>query len=193
LSEPKEPLPAKLLIGLIFRGREEAEAGWRAMEEKWGPVEILSPVRPFTYSRYYEKEMGRPLYRRWAFFRELVPQGRLVRIKHQALALEALFSREGRRRLNIDPGLLTAERLVLSTGKNYSHRIYLGEGIYGDLTLIFHRGAFQPLTWTYPDYREQETLSIFQTVREKYLRDVNQARLLRAGGEGKQVPPGEGE
>lgn len=176
MSELKTPLPAKLLIGLIYREREEAERGWKAMEEKWGPVDVLSPVRPFEYTRYYEKEMGRPLYRRWAFFRDLVPQDRLIPVKIQARELETLFGREGKRSLNIDPGLLTAERLVLSTGKNYSHRIYLGAGIYGDLTLIFHRGRFQPLPWTYPDYREEETLLLFQTIREKYLKEIVEVR-----------------
>lgn len=186
MSDPKEPLPAKLLVGLLYREREEAEAGWQAMEEQWGPLEVLSPVRPFTYSRYYEKEMGRPLYRRWAFFRELVPQGRLPVIKREAMEVERRFSREGRRGLNIDPGLMTAERLVLSTGKNYSHRIYLGSGIFGDLTLIFHHGAFQPLPWTYPDYREEETLLLFRAVREKYVREVAGGRF-RGGGNSKDT------
>ena len=39
--------------------------------------------------------------------------------------------------------------LVLATGKNYTHRIYLSKGIYADLTLVFHQGSFQTLAWTY--------------------------------------------
>jgi hypothetical protein len=74
--------------------------------------------------------------------------------------------------LNIDPGLLSAERLVLATGKNYSHRIYLGQGIFGDLTLIYERGSFRPLAWTYPDYRQEEAIWMFNKIRERYLREI---------------------
>jgi hypothetical protein len=134
-------------------------------------------VRPFDYTGYYEQEMGLPLYRRWAFFKELVPQDRLADIKWQALEIENQWTVDGKRRLNLDPGLITAERLVLATGKNFSHRIYLGKGIFGDLTLIFTKGSFQPLAWTYPDYKDEQSLGMLNTIRAKYLRDIADCRL----------------
>ena len=172
MSKPKEPLPAKLGIGLIYKEKTAAHSGWKAMEKKWGAVDFLSEVRPFEYTRYYEQEMGRPLYRRWAFFKDLVPQERLSDIKWQALEIEKKWVIEDKRQLNLDPGLITAERLVLATGKNYSHRIYLGKGIFGDLTLLFYNKSYQPLVWTYPDYRDEQTIGMFNKIREKYLRDI---------------------
>ena len=74
--------------------------------------------------------------------------------------------------MNLDPGLITAERLVLATGKNYSHRIYLGKGIFADLTLVFFKGTYRPLPWTYPDYQDPRTIGMFNKIREKYLRDL---------------------
>ncbi|MEW6187617.1 MAG: DUF4416 family protein [Thermodesulfobacteriota bacterium] len=177
MSRPKEPFPAKLMVGLIYKEKDEACSGWKAMEKKWGAIEILSKVRPFTYTRYYEQEMGQPLFRRWAFFEDLVPQDRLADIKKEALELEEPWQHQGKRCLNIDPGLITAERLVLSTGKNYSHRIYLGQGIFGDLTLIFHQGSFQPLPWTYPDYKDEEAIGLFNRIREKYLREISEGQF----------------
>lgn len=172
MSKPKEPLPAKLGIGLIFKEKTAAESGWPAMEKKYGALDFLSEVRSFDYTDYYEAEIGRPLYRRWGFFRELVPQDRLADIKWQALEIENQWTVDGKRRLNLDPGLITAERLVLATGKNFSHRIYLGKGIFGDLTLIFSKGAFRPLSWTYPDYKDEWAIGMFIKIREKYLREI---------------------
>ncbi|MBA4394257.1 MAG: DUF4416 domain-containing protein [Desulfobacca sp.] len=177
LSKPKEPLPAKLVISLIYRERSAAQAGWKVIEKTWGPLDFLSEVRPFDYTSYYDKEMGRPLYRRWATFRDLVFQDRLADIKWQALDIEKQWVSDQRRQLNLDPGLITAERLVLATGKNFSHRIYLGKGIFGDLTLLFFKGSYQPLPWTYPDYRDEQSLWMFNKIREKYLREIADRRL----------------
>ncbi|MGA3084774.1 MAG: DUF4416 family protein [Thermodesulfobacteriota bacterium] len=173
MSKPKEPLPAKLGIGLIYKENAAAHSGWKSMEKKWGVIDFFSEVRPFDYTRYYEQEMGRPLYRRWAFFKDLVPQNRLSDIKWQALEIEKKWIIDDKRQLNLDPGLITAERLVLATGKNYSHRIFLGKGIFGDLTLIFNNGSYQPLVWTYPDYRDEQTIGMFNKIREKYLREIS--------------------
>jgi hypothetical protein len=68
------------------------------------------------------------------------------------------------------------ERLVLATGKNYIHRIYLAKGIYADLTLIFNKGTFKPLAWTYRDYADPEIIAVLNQLREHYknkLRGVN--------------------
>ena len=78
-------------------------------------------------------------------------------------------------RVNIDPGYLLFERFVLATGKNYSHRIYIGEGIYADLTLIYQQGAYRPLPWTYPDYSEKAMGQFLMLVRKKYRLDISTA------------------
>ena len=172
MSKPKEPLPAKLVVALIYKDGPTALSGWKAMEKIWGAIDFLSEKRPFDYTHYYEDEMGLPLFRRWAAFRELVPQDRLADIKWQVLELEKQWTVDDKRLLNIDPGLLTAERLVLATGKNYSHRLYLGKGIFGDLTLIFCKGSYQPLAWTYPDYRDEQSIWMFNRIRKRYLKEI---------------------
>jgi hypothetical protein len=88
LSKPKEPLPAKLGVGIIYQEKRAVESAWPTMEKIWGTMDVISEVRPFDYTGYYEEEMGRPLVRRWVFFRELVPQDRLAEIKWQALEIE---------------------------------------------------------------------------------------------------------
>ncbi|MDY7035886.1 MAG: DUF4416 family protein, partial [Thermodesulfobacteriota bacterium] len=93
-------------------------------------------------------------------------------IKLKTNELENSYLEDEKRRINIDPGYISLERMVLATGKNYTHRIYLARGIYADLSLIFHRGSFRPLKWTYMDYADPEIIAYFNDVRKRYKRQV---------------------
>jgi hypothetical protein len=96
----------------------------------------------------------------------------LAQIKVRTNQIEQHYGRDGKRSVNIDPGYLLQERFVLASGKNYSHRIYLSEGIYADLTLIYHQGRFQQLPWTYPDYADGPMLRVLERIRHKYVLDM---------------------
>ncbi|MCX6827557.1 MAG: DUF4416 family protein, partial [candidate division Zixibacteria bacterium] len=80
---------------------------------------------------------------------------------------------EGKRRINIDPGYLTLDRLVLATGKDAAHRIYLRKGVYAEVTLIYHSGSFQPLPWSYPDYRSEQVISSLNQFRKNLLKPLD--------------------
>jgi hypothetical protein len=129
----------------------------------------VSAVLPFDHTDYYHQEMGQPLVRRLASFDRLIRQEELARVKVQTNYLEAELREEGNRTVNLDPGYLLAERLVLASGKNYAHRIYLGEGIFADLTLIYQNKDYRPLAWTYTDYAEPRIRAWLRALREKYL------------------------
>ncbi|MHC1742150.1 MAG: DUF4416 family protein [Syntrophobacteraceae bacterium] len=167
MSEPKEPSPAKLIVGLLYREESLQREALARLAERFGPLDFLSEPRPFTYTRYYEKEMGSDLLRQTGSFLTPVHSGRLPDIKLYSNRMEQEYSRDGKRRINIDPGLLSAERLVLATGKNYTHRIYLRDGVYADLTLIYQGGDFQAFPWTYPDYLDPTLLHFLRTLRLK--------------------------
>lgn len=172
MSEPRPPKPAKLIVGFFLRQRSLAAEITAALEARLGPVEMISPWLDFDFTTYYDREMGHPLYRRLLVFKPLIRQDRLAAIKHATNALESEYRQERRRQVNIDPGYLLAERLVLATGKNFTHRIYIGDGIYADLTLIFQKGAFRTLPWTYPDYADRRLIDFLTLVRNKYMRDL---------------------
>jgi hypothetical protein len=143
-----------------------------------GELEMASLWLPFDNTVYYESEMGRPLFRRFLVFRELIGQADLSRIKQMTNAIEQQTALNGKRRVNIDPGYLLQERFVLATGKNFTHRIYIGHGIYADLTLIYQKGAFQVLPWTYPDYATPAALQFLEEVRRRYREDLTRLSLL---------------
>ncbi len=164
------PPPAKLIAGILIHHPEER---WDPLRQRLtaslGPIEDVKEMGIFTKTRYYEKEMGTPLYRYFLSFAPLVRPETLPHIKYATNAIEAAFLNEqGGRTVNIDPGILTLQNLILATTKNYTHRIYLDKGIFADLTLIFQKGEFQPLPWTYPDYRDAASRAFFLEVRNRY-------------------------
>ena len=172
MSRPQLPKPAKLLVGLIMQEKRYIAAAADALIEKFGPVDMASSWLPFDYTTYYEPEMGTPLSRRILAFKTLIKQSELAQIKLATNELEQEYSPGGKRTVNLDPGYLLHERFVLATGKNYSHRIYIGRRIYADLTLIYKDGRFRALPWTYPDYADERMLTYLQQVRNKYVLDL---------------------
>jgi hypothetical protein len=176
MSLPKEPLPAKLLVGLLFADFEIRDRALENLFERFGPADFLSNAGPFTYTAYYDREMGAALMRQACSFLTLVRPETLPDIKLFTNQLEIDLSHAGKRRINLDPGLLSAERLVLATGKNFIHRIYLRDGIYADLTLLYEKGAYRKLPWTYPDYQEPLLLHFLGVLRQK-LQFQHQGRL----------------
>jgi hypothetical protein len=175
MSQPRPAPPAKLVIGFFTADRSILAPAVEALTGRFGPVDTVGPWLPFDQTDYYAAEMGTPLHRRMTAFSTLIPQETLPAVKHAANEVESAFRRDGRRRINIDPGYLVHERFVLATGKNFSHRIYLGDGIYADLTLIYTRGAYQPLPWTYPDYADGRMRRFLGLIREKYTHDLKEA------------------
>ena len=172
MSLPKEPKPAKLVIGLFMKEKRLIEKIPAELIKAFGSVDMVSPWFPFDYTDYYEPEMNAPLFRRMLTFKELIKQSSLADIKTLTNEIESNYSREEKRLVNIDPGYMLQERFVLATGKNFAHRIYIGKKIYADLTLIYTKGEFKKLPWTYPDYSNKKMLSFLRQVRKKYVADL---------------------
>ena len=179
MSKPTPPDPVKLFAGAFSADEEVLDHVIEKLAARFGPVDWRSPPMMFDRTRYYEKEMGWPLHRRFVAFEGLISAESLVDVKLATNRIEAAHTDSGRRIVNIDPGYLSAERLVLATGKNYVHRIYLGKGIYADLTLVFSRGGFKTLNWTYPDYADPRLIGLFNELRTQYM---TQLRACRASG-----------
>ncbi|OQX27619.1 MAG: GTP-binding protein [Desulfobacteraceae bacterium IS3] len=172
MSIPQSPKPAKLLIGLFMKEKNLLEPAARLLAENFGPVDMISSWMDFDYTDYYERETGKPLFRRMLAFQTLTEQTALADIKIVTNEIEKKFSKDGMRNINIDPGYMLPERFVLASGKNFTHRIYIGKGIYADLTLIYTKGGFQKLPWTYPDYADAKMLVWLKQVRERYVREL---------------------
>ncbi len=175
MSTPKAPDPAKLVISVFLKEKELFDKVFAGLEKIAGPVDLMSKWLDFDFTDYYYKEMGAPLYRRVLAFKSLIEQDDLASIKLATNELEGAHlngdQRRESRRVNIDPGYLLSSRFVLATGKEYSHRIYIGRQIYADLTLMYTKKGFKTLDWTYPDYASGPMFQFLGQVRDKYLLD----------------------
>lgn len=174
MSIPTPPLPAKLVCSVLSA---QMDALWpeilAALTDLFGPTDSVSEALPFDFTAYYDKELGAPIVRRFLSFARLVPQDTLVTAKLATNALETRLAHpDGRRRVNFDPGILTQERLVLATGKNFTHRVYLGQGLFADLTLVFQAGSWQVLPWTFPDYASPALRDILTDIRDRYRQNL---------------------
>ncbi len=170
MSTPGPATPVKPVVSMLLAREDLGPALVERLAEYFGPPDLVGPWWPFVATAYYASEMGPNLGRRLVSFLHLADPARLAAWKVFTNELEQAFSLGGRRPANLDPGYLARERLVLATGKNFPHRIYLDHGIFGDLTLIYGRqGGFQPLPWSYPDYAQGELPALLELVRQKYL------------------------
>jgi hypothetical protein len=138
------------------------------LESLLGPVRSRSLRIRFDYT-YYEREMGRGLSKILFAFERLVDPGDLPGLKVRTNDLERTYAVRGLRAVNLDPGILSEGNVVLASAKAKARRIYLGAGIYGELELLYESERFQPLPWTYPDYRLPETIGFLDTVRADYV------------------------
>ncbi len=171
----RPPAPAKFIVAATYRDERLLTAALKGVCERYGEVEHRSSDFVFDHTRYYEKEMGTDLRKQFFSFTQTREPEELVEFKLLTMALESEFAQEGRRRVNLDPAYLELAKLVVATSKNFSHRIYIGKGVYGDVQLQFRDGRFVPNEWTYGDYRSPLVINFLETVRHTYHRQLEQA------------------
>lgn len=175
MGATKPAAPVKLICGFIYREEQIYRSASAALRRRFGPADIESAPLKFTYTDYYEREMGRDLLRRFISFQRLIRPDNLREIKIFTNALERKLSaaKPGFRDINMDPGYITEAKLVLATTKDFCHRIFLGKGIYAEVTLVYQDKGFRHREWTYPDYRTDEYHRIFAQMRQKYVTQIH--------------------
>lgn len=169
MGRVKEPQSVKFFCGIIASDRGKLRQAEEALETSFGQTDLKSDLIDFNYTNYYESEMGTGLIRRFISFSELKNPSELAPMKLRTNSLEQQFAGESGRTVNLDPGYIAPSKLILASAKDFSHRIYLGQGIYGEVTLNFRRGGYKFFEWTYPDFQSRKYCSFFLEVREKLM------------------------
>jgi len=169
LTRPHPPL--LLLTAVITRHAAALDWARRRCIEHWGPVALESPTFSFAETEYYTATMGPALGKTFLTFEAPYDPGELASTKHQTNAWEAEYAalalHAEERPLNLDPGYLTTAKLVLSSTKDHAHRIYVGQGMYAEITLFYRRGAWQWHEFTFPDYRRGDFHEFFTACRDR--------------------------
>jgi hypothetical protein len=162
----KAPKPVRFFSSIIFSSEKYLIDAKEMLRAAIGNFQEETPPMLFSQTDYYNKEMGDNLSRVFILFEPLFQRDALSDIKLKSNDIELMLALKGKRMVNIDPGYISLENIVLATTKGYAHRIYVGKGIYGDLTLTFSAGTYKALEWTYPDYGSEHIISLLNRWRK---------------------------
>lgn len=168
MSTKRHQEEALLFVGALYSQPGVFEHCLPELSQLFGPIVLQSKVMTWDHSPYYTEEMGSPIFRSFLFFQRCIDAALLPEIKISTDEMERGNLKDGRRQLNLDPGYLTEAKVILASTKNYSHRIYLGSGIYAEQEYIFSKGAYRPLSHTYTDYKKTEYLAVFSRARQLF-------------------------
>jgi len=173
MGQPLETEEAALVIGVLCADGHLLES-CPAELAAYGEIVLRSPVWDFDFTSYYEKSMGPGLLRQFFLFAPGYKCEDLAQTKLSTNTLEKAIATRSpwpvERPINLDPGYLTLSKLVLASTKNHSHRIYLRDKIYAEITLYYQKKTYRPWPWTFPDYASDLYRDFFNSSREKLFR-----------------------
>jgi len=165
---PSEPIPVKLFCGVLYSDELLLNDARLLLVEKYGEIDHQSDQFNFEISEYYRPEMGWPIYRTfWSFYR-LINPNEIARVKIECNKIEDQLAITGNRKVNLDPGYMDYDKIVLASAKYNGQKIYLNHGIYADLTLRYEKGKYYPFPWSFPDFKTGQYSQTFLRIREIY-------------------------
>jgi len=177
--ELKPPNPVKLIVGILASDERSLAAARETLAAALGPPDLVSDTWPFDQTAYYRDQTGPQILRQFVSLGPLIDPGQLADFKHQTNAIERELAEvcpvSFPRPVNLDPGIIEPSKLILASTKNFSHRIYIGKKMYAEVTLVFDKGAWRPLPYTYPDYRQPSYFEFFSRVRDELVRQLRSA------------------
>ena len=170
MAQPHTPADVRLICGMISADAALFDPAAEALAETFSEIDLRSEIMVFDFTHYYDAQMGSPLWRQFVSFSRPVRPDILASAKVATNRIEAEFTARlagpqtqsgvptnvgmpnPARPINLDVGYVDESKLILASMKNFSHRIYLGMGVYAELTLMYHKGRWDSLGWTFPDY-----------------------------------------
>jgi hypothetical protein len=173
MGKVKNYPPVKYFTAITYNKHAPVTQILLKVEEIFSSVDSKSFQYLFDqFTDYYQHEMGTSLQKFIISFHSLEQAELLPEKKLSTNQLETISSEKKGRIINIDPGYICASKMVLATSKNYDHRLYLKDGIFGDVHYRFQGGQFRINDWTYPDYKQPELIKYFEKLRKTYLNQL---------------------
>ena len=174
--ELKDPQPVKLLIGILAADETALAAAVKAISKSFGVIDLASDVWPFTQTDYYKDELGPNALRQFVSIEKLIDPGKLAQIKHDTNSLEQQLADSLKlslpRPVNLDPGFIEPSKLILASTKNFSHRIYIGNRMFAEVTLMYEKGRWRHFEFTFPDYRQSCYQDFLSKVRTRLMEQL---------------------
>jgi hypothetical protein len=174
--ELHDPQPVKLIIGILAADETSLAAAVKAISKSFGVIDLASDVWPFTQTNYYKDELGPNALRQFVSIEKLIDPGKLAQIKHDTNSLEQQLADSLKlplpRPVNLDPGFIEPSKLILASTKNFSHRIYIGNKMFAEVTLMYEKGSWRHFEYTFPDYRQSCYQDFLSKVRTRLLEQL---------------------
>jgi len=166
--KPKEPDPVKLFVGILYSDTAILTKALEMLQERYGEIDYRSPSFEFDITDYYVPEMGKPIYRLFVSFERFINPKEIARIKVETNTVEDRLAVGGKRKVNLDPGYMDYDKVVLASAKYNGQKIYLDHGIWADLTLHYEKKTFHPYPWSFPDFKQGMYDEVFLEIRKRY-------------------------
>ncbi len=169
MARKQIPSNGKLVVSLIYSSMDALADAVSALEKKFGPVEFETMEIETSQAQEYREEMGENLLRRFISFEKPVSRSSLVELKDTCFKIEPNFADKVGdflfRTVNIDPCIITADNVVITSHRESNCNIYFKDGVFVEIALIYSRGTYRQLPWTMPDYCDPEAIDFFDRVR----------------------------
>jgi hypothetical protein len=172
----RNPQPVKLIIGILAANEISLATAIKIISKSFGVIDLTSDVWPFTQTDYYKDELGPNALRQFVSIEKLIDPGKLAQIKHDTNSLEQQLADSLNlslpRPVNLDPGFIEPSKLILASTKNFSHRIYIGNKMFAEVTLMYEKGNWRHFEYTFPDYRQSCYHDFLSKVRNRLLEQL---------------------
>jgi hypothetical protein len=175
--KPFDPGKVKLFCGILYSDAGMLEEAIQLLEETYGAEDYRSGDYAFDETAYYEPEMGGPIKRMFVSFEPLILPNAIAKIKIQTNEIEEKVAVDEKRKVNLDPGYLDYDKVVLASAKYNGNKVYLDHGIWADLTLHYEKGRFDPYPWSFPDFRARLYDEVFLRIREIYKKQMKVTKV----------------
>lgn len=175
MGQIKSAPQGHLFLAIMSASEHQRQVALEEVRTRFGEIMGAGPLFSVSdFTNYYESEFGRDLMKQFFIFKQPTSLENAHQIKVWTNQIESQFvdniGSQSRRQVNLDPGYLEPSKLVLFSTKNFSHRIYCGDGVFAEVTLIYEHGQFKILPWTYPDYYWTKNLEFLMQMRNEIVR-----------------------
>ncbi len=157
----------QLIIALLYKETSVYEQCLKELKHVFGPFTLVCKEYPFTFSDFYADEMGTDLKKRLVVFKKFIDSKGLKQTKIQTASLEQKFMVDGKRTVNIDPGMMSKKVFYLASFKKKYFKIDLGGGIYMHKLFEFRDGKIIENETTFGDYKQGLVHDFLQRVMYK--------------------------
>jgi hypothetical protein len=193
MAQPHTPADVRLICGMISADAALFDQAADALAETFSPIDLRSEIMAFDFTHYYDAQMGSPLWRQFVSFSRPVQPDILASAKVATNRIEAEFtarlSSPPARPINLDVGYVDESKLILASMKKFSHRIYLSMGVYAEVTLMYHKGRWDSLAWTFPDYASGRYHPFLTQVRSMLRQHLVEQRGQQDPGAAQECEP----